>query len=135
MNRTAACVCGQLKVTMEGDPFRVVICNCTYCQKRSGSPFGQSAYFETSQVVAIEGEHKAYKRASQRNRWFEHHFCPECGSAVFWYGEFRPDAIGIAAGSFTDPDFPEPVAVVWAGTRYKWVSFPEGIEILEEQSV
>jgi hypothetical protein len=47
----------------------------------------------------------------------------------------KPEWIGVAGGAFADPEFPEPVAAVWAGTRYRWVTFPEGIEILEEQAL
>ena len=136
MRRVAECVCGQLKVTMDEDPVRVVICNCTYCQKRSGSPYGLSAYFEKErQLVSIEGDHKAFRRTSQRGRWTEHHFCPNCGSAVFWYVEMAPDWIGMAAGTFVDPNFPEPQSAAWVGTKFKWVDFPNDIEIYEEQRI
>ncbi len=134
MQRIAECACGQLRVTVQGDPFTVAVCSCTYCQKRTGSAFGMSSYFEKEdQLISIEGDHKGFRRTSQRGRWFEHHFCPECGSTVFWYGEMLPDKIGIAAGSFTDPDFPAPEAAVWDGTRYKWIEFPASVETYEEQ--
>jgi hypothetical protein len=31
-----------------------------------------------------------------------------CGSTVYWYAEFAPDEIGVAAGNFADPSFPAP---------------------------
>jgi len=38
-----------------------------------------------------------------------YHFCPECGSTVYWeYSEF-PDIFGAAVGGFTDPTFPPPM--------------------------
>ena len=134
MERKAECACGQLKVTVQGDPLSTGMCNCTYCQKRTGSAFGLSSYFDKeNQLISIEGEHRAFRRTSQRGRWFEHHFCPECGSAVFWYGEQAPDWIGIAIGTFTDPDFPKPQAAVWIGTRMNWVTFPVDIPTFDEQ--
>ncbi len=43
MQRTAKCACGRLSVIVEGEPVRVAMCSCSYCQRRSGSPFGLSA--------------------------------------------------------------------------------------------
>jgi hypothetical protein len=48
--QAATCSCGQLKATCEGRPGRVVACNCSWCQRRTGSPFGVGAYFPRSQV-------------------------------------------------------------------------------------
>ncbi|MFN2470768.1 MAG: aldehyde-activating protein, partial [Gaiellaceae bacterium] len=36
-NRHAACSCGQLRLTVEGEPVRVSICHCLACQRRTGS--------------------------------------------------------------------------------------------------
>ena len=30
--RRAACSCGQLQVTIEGDPSRIALCHCLACQ-------------------------------------------------------------------------------------------------------
>lgn len=46
MERVAKCACGQLKVTLQGDPLSTGMCTCTYCQKRTGSAFGLSSYFD-----------------------------------------------------------------------------------------
>lgn len=132
--RTAECACGQLRVTVRGEPRLVNMCNCTYCQKRTGSAFGVSTCFESeSQLVSIEGEHRAFDRVSQRGRAFRHHFCPNCGSAVFWHGEMAPQLIGVAVGAFAEPAFPAPTAAIWAGSKLDWVEFPAGTPVLEQQ--
>ena len=135
MERRAECCCGQLSVTVSGDPEVVAICNCTQCQKRCGGPFGVSAYFNKSQTVAIQGDYKTFERTSQKDRWLKFNFCPHCGSTVFWYAEQGPDWIGIAEGSFADPNFPEPSWAVFTPTRHKWVTFPEGINLHETQPI
>jgi len=43
MTRTAACSCGQLRVTVNGKPGSVGACSCRDCQKSTGSVFGISA--------------------------------------------------------------------------------------------
>ena len=46
--RHAACSCGQLRLTVEGEPVRVSICHCLACQRRTGSVFGVQARFRRS---------------------------------------------------------------------------------------
>ncbi len=52
--RHAACACGRLRVSCEGDPVRVSVCHCLECQRRTGSVFGVSARFPKDRV-AVEG--------------------------------------------------------------------------------
>jgi hypothetical protein len=38
-----------------------------------------------------------------------YHFCPECGSTVYWDIAVAPDFLGVAVGNFIDPTFPPPM--------------------------
>ena len=126
MTRTAACSCGQLRVTMNGKPAMVAACSCRECQKSTGSVFGVSSYWPKTLLVAIEGESKVWRRGSDAGRWIDNYFCPTCGSSLYWYAEAMPDMIGISAGNFADPNFEPPTYAVWNETKHPWVKFPEG---------
>jgi hypothetical protein len=67
-------------------------------------------------------------RGSDAGRKIEFHFCPDCGSTVFWYAEALPDLIGIAFGTFADPSMPRPSLSVWETTRHPWVSFDHQLD-------
>ena len=90
MERTATCVCGQLRVTVEGEPGRVNLCSCEACQRRSGSAFQLGALFDESQLRAIDGETKSFARRADSGRLLELHFCPPCGVSVYFRAEARP---------------------------------------------
>jgi hypothetical protein len=122
MTRIAHCSCGSLRAEATGEPSLLGVCHCTECQRRTGSAFGVSAYFSKDQVRA-EGPSKVYKRGSDSGRKLKLHFCPGCGSTVFWYAEFLPDLVGIAFGAFADPSMPGPPMSVWEMTRHPWVTF------------
>jgi hypothetical protein len=104
----------------------VAACHCMECQRRTGSAVGASTYFPKEQV-RTEGTSKVYVRGSDSGRKGKLHFCPSCGSTVFWYGERFPDLIGIAFGAFADPSMPWPTASVWETTRNPWVTFDHGL--------
>ncbi|MDE2007209.1 MAG: GFA family protein [Rhodospirillales bacterium] len=126
--RVAACACGQLRAVCAGAPPRVFLCACTQCQRRTGSMFGVSAFFDRAQV-RIEGTAKRWRRSSDSGRHLTFGFCPECGGTVFWEAEVDPDSIGIAAGTFADPGFPKPQLALWTETKCDWVRLPEGVPV------
>jgi len=38
-----------------------------------------------------------------------YHFCPTCGSTVYWELSIAPNFVGAAVGGFTGPTFPPPI--------------------------
>ncbi len=71
LERVATCSCGQLRVTASGDPDVVVACSCFECQRRTGSPFGVSAYFQRQRVRWNDGAHKSYRRGTDSGQTFD----------------------------------------------------------------
>ena len=126
MMRIAHCCCGALRAEATGEPALLGACHCIECQRRTGSAFGVSSYFPKEQVHT-EGPSKVYVRSSDSGRKIELHFCPDCGSTVYWHAEFVPDLIGIAFGAFADPSMPWPTVSVWETTRHPWVTFDHGL--------
>ena len=49
------CVCGAVRYKTSGLPKRVSACACIWCQKRTGSAFGLSVYFDESDVEFLQG--------------------------------------------------------------------------------
>jgi hypothetical protein len=127
--REAACHCGQLRLTAEGDPFWVSICNCLACQRRTGSAFGIQAGFNPDQV-RVDGRYSDYSRLSDEADRKEHvfHFCPECGSTVFYTEPTEPDRVVVMVGAFADPTFPPPVESGYDSRRHPWVGLPDSIQ-------
>jgi hypothetical protein len=127
--REATCHCGQLRLEVDGDPFVVGICNCLACQRRTGSAFGMQAAFEPPQV-SILGRYSTYRRISDEEDRKPHdfHFCPECGSQVFYTEPDEPDLVVVSVGSFADPSFPAPTEEGYASRRHHWLSRPATIE-------
>ncbi|GIM88677.1 GFA family protein [Paractinoplanes toevensis] len=117
--RKSSCNCGKLNLTYDGpDPERVSICQCNECQKRTGSVFSVQSRLPAEHVT-IEGRSATWSfpvegapPASFRSCDSEgatYHFCPECGSTVYWELGIAPGFVGVAVGNFTDPTFPPPV--------------------------
>jgi hypothetical protein len=133
MTRVARCCCGGLRAEVAGgDPTIVAACHCEQCQRRTGSAFGVSAYFPAERV-RIVGESKVFARTSDGGHRVETHFCPECGTSVYWEAAFMAGHIGIAAGAFFDPAFPPPTVSAWERSRHPWVALEANVLRLPEQ--
>lgn len=128
--RTARCSCGGLQVTALGAPRIVIACHCKECQRRTGSVLGVGAYFRKDQISPT-GESKRYTRDGQEGRKLSIHFCPQCGTSVYWEAEMLAGYFGVAVGTFADPQFPAPMRSVWELSRHSWLDFahkPAGSE-------
>ncbi|MGE0718538.1 MAG: GFA family protein [Alphaproteobacteria bacterium] len=126
IERTAECSCGQLRITVRGEPRGVGVCHCLACQRRTGSVFATLAGFAAPWEVS--GMATEYVRAGDRGARFRFRFCPVCGTNLFHTEEGRADgSVGVAVGAFADPGFPPPDDSVYDCRRHPWVRLPEGI--------
>ena len=118
--RLATCACGQLSIRCVGEPIKVSLCHCRACQKRTGSTYGVAAFFGRADVDP-NGAASSYTRQSDSGHAITFHFCPNCGSTVFWEPKRKPGTIAVAVGAFADPTFSPPTQAVYAEYRHPWV--------------
>jgi hypothetical protein len=127
MDMEAICQCGQLSAQVaDGADVFTVLCHCTDCQRRSGSPFGVIGYFP-KEAVTITGEAGEFSRSTYVGNTLTNGFCRSCGSTITVHLSKNEALIGIPVGAFTNPDFPPPVRAVWDQCRHPWISLPEGL--------
>ncbi|WP_112944439.1 MULTISPECIES: GFA family protein [unclassified Rhizobium] len=109
---TGGCLCGRVRFTASGAPYRVGICHCMDCRKHHGALFHASAIFPED-AVRVEGETGDY------NGRF---FCPRCGSPVFGRSG---DEVEVNLGSLDSKDQFQPSYELWTIRREGWLpAFP-----------
>jgi hypothetical protein len=119
--RRAVCSCGQLSATCSGEPYRIAVCHCLACKRKTGSAFGFGAWFRESDIV-ISGRANEFVRIGDDGGHSANGFCPNCGVTVFWRIDTLPGVIAVSAGAFADLAFPLPtVSVYHESRRYPWV--------------
>jgi hypothetical protein len=116
----AQCSCGAVRLSLPGPSRLVVACHCIDCQRRSGAPFSVGAFYPT-EVVTIAGTPKQFTRAAASGGKVHLHFCPDCGSTVYWKADNLPGFTGVAVGAFADPTYPAPVRSVFEQSKHAWV--------------
>ena len=127
MEKIATCLCGSLRAVASGEPRFNNICHCRACQRRTGSIVHAGAYF-SREDVRCDGVSKTYVHTSDSGRQVYLHFCPECGTTVYFHAERAPGLCGIAVGCFADPDFPPPSFSVWEESLHPWLPIPPSVK-------
>ena len=97
MTRKARCPCGRLQIDCEDEPYKVSLCHCQQCQRRTGAPFGVAAFFAASSAK-VSGTSRTYRRNSDSGYDVIFHFCGDCGATVFWYPERMKELVAVACG-------------------------------------
>ena len=131
MKRTALCHCGQLRMVCDGDPTQVLMCHCEFCQRRTGTSYNLGAWFPSARTAA-QGREKTYVRTGDQGSEVTFHFCPDCGTNIYWEAPgFFPDMFGVAVGCFVDPNFPAPTLSFYGKRRHAWLTVPPGTPSLD----
>lgn len=111
---TGGCLCGKVRFTASGSPYRVGLCHCLDCRKHHGALFYASAIFP-QEAVKIEGETHEFQGR---------HFCPTCGSSVFSRSD---DEIEVHLGALDAPDQFKPTYELWTIRRESWLPEIPGV--------
>lgn len=138
--RIASCACGQLRVICTGpDPDRIVMCHCKMCQKQTGSPFSVQARFPNEQVkiegkstvfvYPVAGDKTDIGRTCADGDVVTAHFCPVCGSTVYYYRKSDTARTGVRVGCFADPTFPAPIGSGFEEYKAPWVMNIESLSM------
>jgi hypothetical protein len=74
--RRAACSCGQLHLTIEGEPSRISMCHCLECQRRTGAVISNQARFLRDQVT-FAGKTALWTRTAESGNGSDLSFLPD----------------------------------------------------------
>jgi hypothetical protein len=114
------CLCGQVQISVRGEPLRVGICHCTHCRQESSSAFTFYAVWPVQQLEHV-GETAEFRGQ---------HFCPRCGSRLFSVGDREAE---IKLGVLSEAPTPlVPSYELWIKRREPWLRAIEGAEQHEE---
>lgn len=81
MPATGSCLCGAVRVRVDGPLRDVVNCHCTQCRKWTGHHVAASAAWKQDlDLIDPQNALKWYRSSDSARRGF----CSHCGSSLFW---------------------------------------------------
>ena len=118
--RTGGCLCGGVRYELTAEPIATKVCNCTICQRSSGSALSTIALVPRAGLT-VTGKLKGYEYAGDSGGRLEINFCPNCGSPVLLDIRATPDIVSIKVGSFDDTSWFKPSLSIWADSAQAWM--------------
>ncbi|MGF6156387.1 hypothetical protein M2267_001630 [Ensifer sp. KUDG1] len=117
------CLCGQVQVSVRGEPLRVGICHCMDCRKESGSAFTFYGIWPADQ----------FEYTGEISQFQGRCFCSHCGSRAFSADEQEAE---VKLGLLSQAPTPlKPSYELWIKRREPWLRPVEGAEQFEEDRV
>ena len=97
-SRIAKCLCGGIKIRVNGKLRNVNNCHCSQCMKTHGNYASYTACLEQN-IIFIKSKSLKWYRSSN---FAKRGFCKVCGASIF-YKRIKSENISISAGMFESP--------------------------------
>src|SRR5690349_9734429 len=121
MHVHGSCHCGAITYEADVDPDLVGVCNCTDCQKLTGSAFRVSA--PSTGFRLLTGRPKTYVKTADSGTKRRHAFCPNCGSPVYASADVdAPPSHTLRVGCLDERALLPPQRQIWRASALPWAT-------------
>lgn len=110
------CHCGAVRYSVDSELKHNSVCHCVSCRRTTGALTTAWAGYP-SDGLTIEGETRSYSSSAG----VERHFCPTCGTSLFYFNEaLMPGVVDILTPTFDDPENYPPALHVQMADALPW---------------
>jgi len=127
MHVNGECQCGRIVYEAEVDPLRSAICNCTDCQKFSGSPWRASVPTRAEDFRLLRGTPKTYVKMADSGSKRLQAFCGDCGSAIYATGAENQTVFNLRLGALRQSANLPPRRQIWMDSALPWADNISGV--------
>lgn len=117
------CLCGDVQVTVSGDPDFSVMCFCLDCQRISGGGSLPQAAFKEADV-GLTGSIKTHQWISDAGNTVTLGFCSDCGSPVYKSTSKMPGLYFASVGLLFDQTVYVSPHLAYAESCQAWDTLP-----------
>ena len=113
------CQCGAVRYTVTAAPMWGGHCQCTNCQKFSGTGHA-SNYLVPLDAFNVTGELSDFSYDADSGNKMTRYVCAVCASPIYGVGSGNPAAAVVRAGSLDTPADFEPKALIYPDSAVAW---------------
>lgn len=128
---TGGCSCSAIRYEIRSFPLLLYTCNCSNCQRASGSAFALNMPVAAKSLQVLKGEPRGWRHISPSGVPVVSWFCGECGTRIYGERSERPDIMNIRAGTLDATDWLVPVAHMFLKSAQSWLRPPSDSECYE----
>ncbi|UPJ49095.1 GFA family protein [Bradyrhizobium sp. 200] len=108
-------------------------CNCTDCQRQTGSAFALNMPVRFKDFRILQGEPNGWHHTSPNGTAVISRFCGNCGTRLYGERDGRPETVSLRAGTLDDTSWLSPVAHFFTRSAQSWVQPAPGAQCFETQ--
>jgi hypothetical protein len=110
-----SCLCGAVRIELSGKPYRVGICHCLDCRKKSGGIFASWAIYPVNRVT-VTGATASH----ELRNGYARHVCAACASPLY-ETQAGSDEAEVFVGVLDEPNLLTPTYELWTVRREAWL--------------
>lgn len=119
MTITGGCHCGAIRYEAQGEALTHALCHCTDCRRHAGAPMVGWTMYPQAAVKVTKGTPRVYESSEHGRR----HFCPDCGTGLFYVNAaMLPGIIDIQSGTYDNPAAVPPRVHIQTAERLPWMT-------------
>ena len=118
---TGGCPCGAIRYRITSFPLLLYTCNCTDCQRASGSAFALNMPVLSKDFRILQGEPRGWRHLSPKGVEVTTRFCGDCGGRLYGERSGRAEIVNLRAGTLDDTKWLVPVAHMYMRSAQPWV--------------
>lgn len=124
------CACGAIRYETRSVPVFENHCQCTDCQKRSGTGHGSYLTFLQAEL-RLAGKASHWSVTADSGNEKTHAFCPTCGTPVYVTFAAMPGSIAVHAASLDDPGQFNPRVLTYSMRGHSWDAMDAALHSFE----
>jgi hypothetical protein len=99
-----SCLCGGIKLELQGGITDIIHCHCSLCRKSSGTAYATNGFIDASAFEIVQGQELLgnYEMKPGRRRYF----CSRCASPIYSANDADPARLRLRLG-ILDSDITE----------------------------
>ena len=119
MTLTGGCHCGAIRYEARGEALTHALCHCSDCRRHAGAPMVGWTMYPEAAVTITKGTPRIYASSEHGRR----HFCPDCGTGLFYFNAvILPGIVDIQSSTYDDPAAVPPHIHIQTAERLAWMT-------------
>jgi hypothetical protein len=119
MTITGGCHCGAIRYEARGEALTHALCHCSDCRRHAGAPMVGWTMYPEAAVTVTRGTPRIYASSEHGRR----HFCPECGTGLFYANAaILQGIIDVQSATYDDPAAIPPRIHIQTAERLPWMT-------------
>ena len=119
---TGSCLCGAVRIQVDGKLGPAVYCHCSQCRRAGGSAFATNANVR-ARYLRLDGREVIREYESSPGKFRA--FCSRCGSPIYSRLASDPETYRLRLGTLDGDPGRRPVAHGFVGSKAPWFELPD----------